>query len=191
MNRKRIDTQTIFCRAQRAHVTLVTRRQLRKIRQHFTQSERSSFSLSSESTSTFWILIKVFSTSKFARILSRQRFEMREEFSKRLKRLKSLIIDVIIINTIMINAVMIETREKKNLITINEFSKTRCLLCVFICRSKSQRLMIFCCKQFNSSTRFFESIMTYFVIKSTMTRDMKSAIINSEKKTKKCRRRRQ
>ncbi len=105
---------------------------------------------------------------------------MRKKFSEKLKRLKSLIIDAI-----MINAMMIKTRKKENLMTIDEFSKTRYLSCVFICRSKFQRLMIFCCKQFNSLTRFFESIMTYFVIKLTMTRDTRSTIINSEKKTNK------
>jgi hypothetical protein len=48
---------------------------------------------------------------------------MREEFSKRLKQLKLLIIDALIIDAVMIDAMMIEAREKKSSMTTNEFSK--------------------------------------------------------------------
>ncbi len=73
---------------------------------------------------------------------------------------------------------------KKNSMTIDEFLKTRCLSCVLICRSNCSHLTIFCCKQFNSSTRLFESILTYSMIKSTMTENTKATIINSKKNLK-------
>jgi hypothetical protein len=81
----------------------------------------------------------------------------------------------------IIYTIIIKTREKK-FDNNQRIFKNALFIVRFIRSSNFWRLMIFCCKRFNSLMTSFESKIIYLIIKLTMTRNMKTTMINSEKK---------